>query len=144
MYIIYIIYIYTYIYIYIYYIYIYIERERERGIHLVHCIAHAQLQRVCTLTRAGTAFAGRVTQKSTRTCRVTADLRTKILDFRGFDSNMILSLSGFILMSTGDFPESLSLRILAGLILVGRLGVSRSRRQHQGSARRRSSAGAEG
>ena len=29
----------------------------------------------------------------------------------------------FMLMSTGDFPEILSQRILAGIILVGRLGV---------------------
>ena len=38
----------------------------------------------------------------------TANLRTKILDFRGFDSGRILILRGGILMSIGDFPESLS------------------------------------
>ena len=52
-----------------------------------------------------------------------ADLRTKILDFRGLDSSRILSLRGGILISIGDFPGSLSQRILAGIILVGRLGV---------------------
>ena len=45
----------------------------------------------------------------------------KILDFRGFDSSRILSLSGGILMSIGNFPESLNQRILAGIILGGRL-----------------------
>ena len=38
----------------------------------------------------------------------TVDLRTKILDFRGFDSSRILVLRGGILMSTGNFPESLT------------------------------------
>ena len=46
---------------------------------------------------------------------LSADLRTKILDFRGFDSSIIL---GGIPRPIGDFPESLSQRILAG-----RLGV---------------------
>ena len=54
---------------------------------------------------------------------VTANLRTKILDFRGFDSSIILIIRGWILMSTGNFPESLSQAILVGIILVGRLGA---------------------
>ena len=55
----------------------------------------------------------------------TANLRTKILDFRGFDSSRILSLRGGILMSIGNFSESLSEAILVGrfLVLVGRFGV---------------------
>ena len=53
----------------------------------------------------------------------TANLRAKILDFRGFDSSTILILRGGILMSVGDFPESLSQAILVGITLVGRLGV---------------------
>ena len=40
----------------------------------------------------------------------TANLRTKILDFRGFDSSRILILRGGILISIGNFPESLSRR----------------------------------
>ena len=48
----------------------------------------------------------------------TANLRTTILDFRGFDSIIILILRG-----GHDFLESLSQAILAGIILVGRLGV---------------------
>ena len=35
----------------------------------------------------------------------TASLRTKILDFRGFDSSIILILRCGILMSTGNLPE---------------------------------------
>ena len=53
----------------------------------------------------------------------TANLRTEILDFGGFDSSRVLTPRGGILMSIGNFPESLSRRILAGIILVGRLGV---------------------
>ena len=52
-----------------------------------------------------------------------ANLRTNIMDFRGFDSSMILRLRGGILMSKGDFPESLSQASLVGIMLVGRLGV---------------------
>ena len=55
----------------------------------------------------------------------TANLRTKILDFRGFDSSRILILRGRIFMSMGNFPDVLSQRILVGIILVGRLGVNR-------------------
>ena len=50
-------------------------------------------------------------------------LRTEILDFRGFDSSRILSLSRGIVMSMGNLPESLSQAILAVRLLVGRLGV---------------------
>ena len=53
-----------------------------------------------------------------------ANLRTKILDFRGFDSSIISILRGGVLMSIGEFPESLSQAILAGIISVGRLGDS--------------------
>ena len=57
------------------------------------------------------------------TSDLTADLRTKILDFTGFDSNIIFMLSDGILMPIGNFPEMLSQQILVGIILVGRLGV---------------------
>ena len=56
-----------------------------------------------------------------------ANLRTKILDSRGFYSSIILIIRGGTLMSIVDFPESLSHRILVGIILVGRLGVPESR-----------------
>ena len=55
--------------------------------------------------------------------RNAANLRTKIVDFRGFDSSIISSSRGGILRSTGNFPESLSQQILVGMILVGRLAV---------------------
>ena len=41
----------------------------------------------------------------------TANLRTKIIDVRGFDSSIILSLRGEILMSIGVSPEILSQQI---------------------------------
>ena len=50
-------------------------------------------------------------------------LRTKITDFRGFDSSIVLILRRGILMSIGIFPESLSQGVLVGIVLVGRLGV---------------------
>ena len=55
--------------------------------------------------------------------RCTANLRTKIVDFRGFDSNIILMLRPGIVISIENFPESLSQQILVGIILVGRWGV---------------------
>ena len=69
--------------------------------------------------------------------RPTANPRTEILDFKGFDSSIILILGGEILMSIGHFPEMLSQRILVGIILVGTLGVSRmvARKQTQGGSR---------
>ena len=52
-----------------------------------------------------------------------ANLCTEILDFRGFDSSILWSLRGGVLMSMGNFPEGLSERILAGILLVERLGI---------------------
>ena len=53
----------------------------------------------------------------------TANLQTKSLDFGGFDSSIIFIQRGGIPRPTGNFPECLSQRILAGIILVGRLGA---------------------
>ena len=53
-------------------------------------------------------------------------LITKILECRGFDSSRILISRRGIFMSLGNFPEVLSQRILVGIILVARLGVTRS------------------
>ena len=53
----------------------------------------------------------------------TANLRTKIPDFRGFDSNIILKLRGGILMSMGNLLELLSQQIFIWKVLVGRLGA---------------------
>ena len=55
---------------------------------------------------------------------IAANLRTKILDFRGFDSSRILILRDGILVSIGNLQEILSRRILVGIILVGRLGAA--------------------
>ena len=54
----------------------------------------------------------------------TPNLPTNIVDFRGFDSSTILNLRGGILMSIGDFPESLSQAMLVGVMFVEGLGVS--------------------
>ena len=50
---------------------------------------------------------------------------TNIVGFRGLDSSVILSLRGGILMSIGDFPESLSQAMLVGCNVsreIGRTG----------------------
>ena len=56
----------------------------------------------------------------------TASLHTEILDFRGFASSRILIFRGGILMSIGNLPANVESTNLsnAGMILVGRLGVS--------------------
>ena len=53
-----------------------------------------------------------------------ANLGTKILDLRGFDSNIFLILRVGTFMPTGNFLDLLSQTILVGIILVGRLGVA--------------------
>ena len=55
--------------------------------------------------------------------QTTANLRTRILDFTGFDSSIILTLRGGILMSIGNLPEVLNQQILVGIILAGRVGA---------------------
>ena len=54
----------------------------------------------------------------------TANLRTEILDFRGFDSSRILISRGGIPRPVRDLPEIFSQAILVGIFLVGRLGVT--------------------
>ena len=63
-----------------------------------------------------------------------ANLRTKIPDFREIDSSIIKIVRGGILMSMGNFLETLRQQILVGIILVGRLDVDD---RTQGSARAR-------
>ena len=53
-----------------------------------------------------------------------ADLRTMILDFRGFDSGIISILMGAIPKPIGNLPESLSRRVLVGRIFVGAVRCS--------------------
>ena len=50
----------------------------------------------------------------------TANSPTNIVDFRGFDSSIMLHLRGGILMSMGNLPEVLSQAMLVGTMLVGR------------------------
>ena len=57
----------------------------------------------------------------------TASLRSNIVHFRGVDSSIVLILGGGIPRPIEDFPESLSQAILAGILLVGRLGVTFSK-----------------
>ena len=52
-----------------------------------------------------------------------ANLRTTILEFRGFDSSRTFILRGGIRVPSGSFSECLSQAILVGMILVGRLAV---------------------
>ena len=54
--------------------------------------------------------------------RGTADLRTKILDFRGFDSSRILILRGGIPRPTGQFPGNLESTNLSREILSREIG----------------------
>ena len=53
----------------------------------------------------------------------TPNLPTNIMDFRGFDSRIILMLGVGIPRPKWDFPEMLSQAIVVGIMLVGRLGV---------------------
>ena len=55
---------------------------------------------------------------------ITHNLPTNIMDFRGFDSSIILILRGGIPRHIGNSPESLSQAILVGIMFVARLGVS--------------------
>ena len=49
---------------------------------------------------------------------VTANLRTKILDFRGLDAGRILNSKCGILMCVGSSPKSLSQEILVGRLAI--------------------------
>ena len=68
-------------------------------------------------------FEGPILQAHTDAHTITANLGTKILDFRGFDSNIILTVRRELIMSEGTNQQSLRKAILVGIILVGRLGV---------------------
>ena len=54
----------------------------------------------------------------------TPNLPTQIVDFRGFDSSIILILRGGIPRPKGNFPESLSQAMSVGVMFVGRSGVA--------------------
>ena len=72
------------------------------------------------------------------------NLPTKILDFRGFDSSIILDLRGGILMSIGEFPGNLESMNLSRDNLsreIGRTLSPSGRSVHEGIARFRIRAG---
>ena len=56
--------------------------------------------------------------------RPISELRSKILDFRGFDPSRISSFRGGIPSSTGNFRKFRVNRILAWRFLLGRLAVA--------------------
>ena len=55
--------------------------------------------------------------------RATTNLRTNIMDFRGFDSSRVLISRGVIPRPIGDFVESVTQAMLVGVMLVGTLSV---------------------
>ena len=100
------------------YIYIYIEREREREREIY--FGAAATAAICGGARWPRPAAATA---SAAICSFTPNLPTNIVDFGGFDSSIMLFLRGGILMSIGNFPESLTQAILVGVMLIGRLGV---------------------
>ena len=108
------VYIYIYIYSYTYtYIYIYIITY-----------IHAYLAPATGTERpSGISAAGRARWKPRESDEDdTPNLPTNIVDIRGFDSSMMLNLRGGILMSVGDFPESLSQAMLVGCNVSREIG----------------------
>ena len=97
------------------YIYIYIYIERERDLSALEDTARGRKHR----ERRPVGRESRTTLRGLDT----ANLRTNIMDSRGFDSSIILIRRGGIPRPNGNFPEILSQAILVGIILVGRLGV---------------------
>ena len=94
------------VYIHIYtYIYIYIHTHTHALIndnHIINSSSAARNQAMSQLHVIEPASS-------------TANPPTNIMDFRGFDSGTILILRVGILMSMGNFPESLTQAILAGV-----------------------------
>ena len=108
-------YIHTYIYVYIYiYIYMYMHCDTHICIHIWDSLRHCLVRRPHL-------------QDAPASIPLADNLRTWILVFGGSDSSRILIVRGGILMSMGNFLEVLVLsrRIVAGIILVGRLGAAR-------------------
>ena len=58
-------------------------------------------------------------------CGCTPNLPTNVVDFRGFDSSIILSLKGWNSQSHREFPKKFDSSNVStvGIMLVGRLGV---------------------
>ena len=94
-----------YIHIYIY-IYIYIILQGDLCAHAQGLLRHQEVRRG---GHGATSY--------------TANFRTRILDFRGLDSSIVLISRGGIPRPIGNFPESLTRGILLGIILVGRFSA---------------------
>ena len=88
--------------------------------------AYMCTQYACTYACARTHACTCVCQlpRQVGSCVRTANLRTNILDFSGFDSSIMSISRASIFRPTGDLPESLCQAMLVGINLVGRLGVS--------------------
>ena len=95
-------------------------------------------------TLAAGAFVGVIEEQRATWRGATANLRTQILDFGGFDSSLTLLIRGGILMSIGNLLECLSQAISVGILLVGRLGVSRGTGPREGGATHGKSEDADG
>ena len=106
------------------YIYIYIERERCIYVLYIYIYIYIHMSLACGLS-IGVCFRDSVPSASAGLGNLVSirpiSVRTEILDFAGFDSSRILVLRGGIPRHTGNFPESVSQQILAGIISVGRL-----------------------
>ena len=94
--------------------------RRDDEIHIYIYITELRVSSIlpCCIVPRRTAL--RASARS-RVC-LSAVLRL-FMDFRGFDSSIILIITGEIIVSIEDFLESLSQAILVGIMLVGRLGV---------------------
>ena len=88
-----------------------------------------KLLRICHLVYRCLLQSGTATVAKDGRDSDTANLRTNIEDFRGFDSGIIWILRGGIPRPTGNFLESLSQAMLVGVMLVGRLCVEQ--REHK-------------
>ena len=89
---------------------------------IVYCITEAT-EAIAAV--AGAAAAATMEGGEDSDCRpcYTANLPTNMMDFRGLDSSIILSLRGGIPRPIGNFPESATQAMLVGIMSVGRLGV---------------------
>ena len=96
------------------YIYTYMHEQVSRGYIYIYICIHIYIYIYSFGRRAAVQLR-------------TPNPPTNIVDFRGFDSSIILIVRGGIPRPIGKFPESLSQATLVGIMLVGRLGVSHVR-----------------
>ena len=126
------IYIHIAIYIYMYYIYIYIHTYHARRLVQARGRQHRAETHGPSLAMVPVyayiyiyicIYIYIYIHTYTHICICTANIRTEIRDFGGFDSSIFLNVRGGILMSIGNVQDNLSQQILAWRLLVGRLGV---------------------